>query len=52
MSEHYYFLNDLIAYRFKQRHDMKSLWRAPYIQADNIATPGSGTQVSPFVILY
>lgn len=47
VSEHYYFLNDLIAYRLKMRHDMKSLWRAPYQQAD-----GSNTQVSPFVLLH
>lgn len=47
VSEHYYFLNDLIAYRLKQRHDMKSLWRGPYTQAD-----GSNTLVSPFVVLH
>lgn len=46
MSEHYYFLNDLIAYRLKLRHDGKGLWRGPYIQAD-----GSSTNVSPFVLL-
>jgi len=37
----------LVAYRFKIRHDMKPLWRAPYQQAD-----GSSTQVAPFVILH
>jgi HK97 family phage major capsid protein len=51
VSEHFYFSTDRIAYRFKMRHYGKSLWRAPYIQADNLTTPGSGTQVSPFVIL-
>jgi HK97 family phage major capsid protein len=45
LSEHFFFSTDRIAYRFKMRHDGKSLWRAPYIQAD-------GTQsVSPFVVL-
>jgi hypothetical protein len=45
LSEHFYFSTDRIAYRFKMRHDGRSLWRAPYIQAD-------GTQsVSPFVVL-
>lgn len=52
VSEHFYFSTDLIAYRMKQRHDMKSLWRAPYIQADNPSSPASGTQVSPFVMLH
>jgi HK97 family phage major capsid protein len=47
VSEHRYFELDEIAYRFKDRHDMKSLWRAPYQQAD-----GSSTKVSPFVILH
>lgn len=51
VSEHFYFSTDKIAYRFKMRHDGRSLWRAPYTQADNIATPGSGTQVSPFLML-
>ena len=51
VSEHFYFSTDRIAYRFKMRHYGKSLWRAPYTQADNIATPGSGTQVSPCVVL-
>jgi hypothetical protein len=52
VSEHFYFNQDLIAYRFKKRHDGKMLWRAPYIQADTFATPASGTQVSPIVILH
>ena len=47
VSEHFYFDTDRIAYRFKKRHDMKPLWRAPYIQSD-----GSSTQVAPFVILH
>ena len=51
VSEHFYFDTDRIAYRFKKRHDGRSLWRAPYIQADNTTTPGSGTKVSPFVVL-
>lgn len=46
VSEHYYFQNDLIAYRMKQRHDGKMLWRKPYLQAD-----GSSTPVSPIVLL-
>ncbi len=47
VSEHFYFDTDRIAYRMKQRHDGKSLWRAPYIQAD-----GSSTNVAPFVMLH
>ena len=47
VSEHFYFDTDRIAYRLKRRHDGKSLWRAPYQQAD-----GSSTKVSPFVILH
>ena len=46
LSEHFFFSTDRIAYRFKKRHDGKSLWRAPYTQAD-----GSLTQTSPFVTL-
>jgi hypothetical protein len=52
VSEHFFFNQDLIAYRFKRRHDGKMLWRAPYTQSDNILAPGSGTQVSPVVILH
>jgi HK97 family phage major capsid protein len=45
LSEHFYFSTDRIAYRFKMRHDGRSLWRAAYLQAD-------GSQsVSPFVTL-
>ena len=47
VSEHFYFSSDQTAYRGKLRHDMKPLWRAPYLQAD-----GSSTQVAPFVILH
>lgn len=46
LSEHFLFDTDQIAYRFKLRHDAKSLWRAPYQQAD-----GSSTKVSPFLAL-
>ncbi len=46
LSEHFYFDTDRVAFRFKLRHDGKSLWRAPYTQAD-----GSSTTVSPFVQL-
>ena len=46
LSEHFLFDTDQIAYRFKLRHDAKSLWRAPYQQAD-----GSSTKVSPFIML-
>jgi HK97 family phage major capsid protein len=46
LSEHFLFDTDQIAYRFKLRHDAKSLWRAPYTQAD-----GGSTKVSPFVAL-
>ncbi len=47
VSEHFYFDTDRVAYRMKRRHDGKSLWRAPYQQAD-----GSATTVAPFVILH
>jgi len=45
LSEHFFFSTDRIAYRFKMRHDGKSLWRAPYTQVDGT------TKVSPFVQL-
>ncbi len=51
MSEHFYFSTDKVAYRFKKRHDGRSLWRAPYIDASNLTTPGSGWQISPFIML-
>lgn len=47
LSEHFLFDTDQIAYRFKLRHDAKSLWRAAYQQAD-----GSSTLVSPFIQLH
>ncbi len=46
LSEHFLFDTDRIAYRFKMRNDARSLWRAPYTQAD-----GSNTQVAPFISL-
>jgi HK97 family phage major capsid protein len=46
VSEHFFFDTDRIAYRLKQRHDGRMLWRAPYQQAD-----GSTTSVSPIIIL-
>ncbi len=51
VSDQFYFSTDRIAYRFKKRHYGKSLWPGPYIQADNVATPASGTKVSPFILL-
>lgn len=43
LSEHFYFSTDRIAYRFKLRHDGKSLWRAPYTQVNGT------TLNSPFI---
>lgn len=51
VSEHFYFSTDKIAYRFKLRHDGKSLWRAPYQDASAITTGGAAWQVSPFISL-
>ncbi len=51
VSEHFYFSTDKIAYRFKKRHDGKSLWRAPYNDASAITTGGAAWQVSPFIML-
>lgn len=51
VSDQFYFSTDRIAYRVKMRHYGRSLWRAPYTQADNLTTPASGTQVSPFILL-
>lgn len=45
LSEHFFFSTDLIAYRFKRRHDGKSLWRAPYTQVNGT------TKNSPFIQL-
>jgi HK97 family phage major capsid protein len=52
MSEHIYFLTDRIAYRTKGRFTGHSLWPEAFTQADNIATPASGTQTSPFIVLH
>lgn len=49
VNEWVYWETDEIGYRFKLRHDGKSLWPSPYVQADNLAAVGSGTQVSPFI---
>ncbi len=52
MSEHFYFSTDKIAYRFKKRHDGRSLWRAPYIDASGGPTsPTTGWTISPFILL-
>lgn len=52
VSEHFYFSTRKIAYRFVARHDGKSLWKGPYIDASNTATPSSGWKSSPFVTLH
>ncbi len=52
MSEHIYFLTDRIAYRTKGRFTGHSLWPEAFTQADNIATPASGTQTSPSIVLH
>ena len=49
VSEHFYFSTDKIAYRFKKRHDGKSLWRAPYQDASAVTTGGTPWMVSPFI---
>lgn len=51
MSDQFYFSTDKIAYRFKKRHDGRSLWRAPYQDASAINTGGAAWQVSPFIML-
>ena len=51
VSEHFYFSTDKIAYRFKKRHDGKSLWRAPYQDASAVTTGGTPWMVSPFIQL-
>ncbi len=52
MSEHFYFSTDKIAYRFKKRHDGRSLWRKPYIDASGGPTsPTTGWQISPWIML-
>lgn len=47
VSEHYAFNVDEIYYRAKMRHFGRSLWPAPYQQAD-----GSTTNISPFTYLH
>ena len=51
VSEHFYFSTDKIAYRFKKRHDARSLWRAPYQDASAVATGGAAWLTSPFLML-
>ncbi len=52
MSEHFYFSTDKVAYRFKKRHDGRSLWRKPYTDASGGPTsPTTGWQLSPFISL-
>jgi HK97 family phage major capsid protein len=51
VSDQAFWIQDEIGYRFKLRHDGKSLWRKPYIQADSPTNPSAGTKVSPFLIL-
>ena len=51
VSEHFFFSTDLLAYRFKERYTGRSLWPTTYTQADNVATPSSGTQVTNFFLL-
>lgn len=52
MSEHFYFSTDRIAYRFKKRHDARSLWRKPYTDASGgPASPTTGWTISPFIML-
>jgi HK97 family phage major capsid protein len=51
VSEHFYFSTDKIAYRFKKRHDGRSLWRAPYQDASAVATGGAAWLTSPFLML-
>lgn len=51
VSEHFYFSTDKIAYRFKKRHDARSLWRAPYQDASAVTTGGTPWLTSPFLML-
>ncbi len=52
MSEHFYFSTDKIAYRFKKRHDARSLWRKPYTDTSGGPTsPTTGWQISPWIML-
>ncbi len=52
MSEHFYFSTDKVAYRFKKRHDGRSLWRKPYIDTSGgVTSPSSGWLMSPWIML-
>jgi HK97 family phage major capsid protein len=53
VSEHFYFSTDRIAYRFKRRHDGRSLWRNVYtdISGATSSSIGTGWTSSPFVLL-
>jgi HK97 family phage major capsid protein len=53
VSEHFYFSTDRIAYRFKRRHDGRSLWRQAYtdISGATNSSIGTGWQSSPFIVL-
>ena len=52
VSEHVFFQSDRIAYRAKSRFYGRSMWPNVYTQADNLTSPGSGTQTSPCVLLH
>jgi HK97 family phage major capsid protein len=52
LSEHFLYSTDQIYYRFKKRHDARSLWRAPYQDASAVTTGGSPWMVSPFIQLH
>ncbi len=52
MSEHFYFSTDKVAYRFKKRHDGRSLWRKPYTDTSGGPTsPTTGWTISPWIML-
>jgi HK97 family phage major capsid protein len=53
VSEHFYFSTDRIAYRFKRRHDGRSLWRNAYTDISGATTSaiGTGWTSSPFIVL-
>jgi HK97 family phage major capsid protein len=52
VSEHIFFLSDRIAYRTKGRFTGQALWPEAFTQADNLTSPSSGTQTSPFIVLH
>lgn len=52
LSEHFLYSTDQIYYRFKKRHDARSLWRAPYQDASAVTAGGSPWMVSPFIQLH